>query len=293
MTGQSLMPPPWLAHPRIPFGSIGWRMGDGESYLWRWHDWFEALPDDPRNHYRELFPAPLTWPWFYEPVDEDGETQREDEDDYCLLGLDGECLVAHWQRHGRPRYNRRQLLAAPPEDFVFFWKPDPGVIGPACLGQWQPSQFWWPTGAYSCAEQYMMAEKSRLFGDKDVAAQIMAADDPKQMKALGRQAKGFDGRLWDKAKHSIVLNGNYAKFAQNPGLRDYLLSTGDAVLVEASPLDAIWGIGLGETNPKAHDPGQWRGQNLLGFALMEVRHEIRRVWGNSGLLDWTTIQPTR
>ena len=74
----------------------------------------------------------------------------------------------------------------------------------------------------------------------------------------------------------MILNGNYAKFTQNEALRQFLLSTGDSVLVEASPYDTIWGIGIDPENPNVQDPRQWRGQNLLGFALMEVRDEIRR-----------------
>ena len=83
----------------------------------------------------------------------------------------------------------------------------------------------------------------------------------------------------------VLLNGNFLKFTQNPALREYLLSTGDNILVEASPLDAVWGIRMGKTNEHAQDPLKWKGQNLLGFALMEVRDEIRRVWKNAALCE--------
>ncbi|SPT67581.1 Swarming motility protein ybiA [Anaerobiospirillum thomasii] len=89
--------------------------------------------------------------------------------------------------------------------------------------------------------------------------------------------RGFDHKVWDKFKYSIVLNGNYLKFSQNRDLRDFLLSTYDKVIVEASPYDAIWGICLSGSDPKSCDPMLWRGENLLGFALMEVRDEIHRV----------------
>ena len=104
------------------------------------------------------------------------------------------------------------------------------------------------------------------------------------MKALGRKVRNFDPQVWDKLKYSIVLNGNYYKFTQNKEMMDFLLSTGDKILVEASPVDTIWGIGLGKENEKAKNVAMWRGKNLLGFALMEVRDEIRKVYQNVHLL---------
>ena len=104
------------------------------------------------------------------------------------------------------------------------------------------------------------------------------------MKALGRKVRNFDPQVWDKVKYSIVLNGNYYKFTQNKEMMDFLLSTGDKILVEASPLDTIWGIGLDKDNEKAHNIASWRGKNLLGFALMEVRDEIRKLYQNVQLL---------
>ena len=89
--------------------------------------------------------------------------------------------------------------------------------------------------------------------------------------------------------HAIVLLGNWHKFSQNRELREFLLSTGDSVLVEASPYDAIWGIRLAASSPEAQDPMKWRGQNLLGFALMEVRDELRRVTQNEMLCDWSMV----
>ena len=130
----------------------------------------------------------------------------------------------------------------------------------------------------------MMAEKARLFGDEEVEKEIMNTSDPKLMKALGRKVRNFDPQVWDKVKYSIVLNGNYYKFTQNKEMMDFLLSTGNKILVEASPMDTIWGIGLGKDNEKAHNIASWRGQNFLGFALMEVRDEIRKVYQNVHLL---------
>lgn len=95
------------------------------------------------------------------------------------------------------------------------------------------------------------------------------------IKKLGRQVQGYDDAVWAKVRQQISVRGNYEKFSQNEDLKEYLLSTGDKILVEASPKDIIWGIGLDEVSPDAPKPGNWRGQNILGFALMEVREIIK------------------
>ena len=149
--------------------------------------------------------------------------------------------------------------------------------------------FYTTADSYLCMEQYMMAAKAELFGDKEIRDQILKCSDQKQIKALGRKVRGFDQKVWDKFKYAIVLLGNWHKFSQNRELREFLLSTGDSVLVEASPYDAIWGIRLPASAPEAQDPMKWRGRNLLGFALMEVRDELRRVTQNEMLCDWSTV----
>lgn len=138
----------------------------------------------------------------------------------------------------------------------------------------------------------MMAGKAQLFGDEERRKEILACSDPKQIKALGRKVRGFDQVVWDKFKYAIVLNGNWCKFSQNRELREFLLSTGDSVLVEASPYDRIWGIQLSADTPEAQNPFRWRGENLLGFALMEVRDELLRVTKNEMLCDWRTVWET-
>ena len=138
----------------------------------------------------------------------------------------------------------------------------------------------------------MMAGKAELFGDQEIREQILKCSDPKQIKTLGRKVRNFDQVVWDKFKYAIVLNGNWCKFSQNRPLREFLLSTGDSVLVEASPYDNIWGIRLSASSPDAQNPLKWRGQNLLGFALMEVRDELQRVTRNEMMCDWSTVWKT-
>jgi ribA/ribD-fused uncharacterized protein len=117
----------------------------------------------------------------------------------------------------------------------------------------------------------MMAEKARLFGDDEVLDEILSITDPKDAKALGRKVRDFDGARWEKARMDIVVRGNEEKFGQNPNLRKHLVSTKNEILVEASPSDAIWEIGLSRDDARAKDPRTWRGSNLLGFALTHVR----------------------
>lgn len=127
---------------------------------------------------------------------------------------------------------------------------------------------------YVCAEQYMHAEKARLFGDSAMAERIMKSDSPHEHKLMGGRVAGFEQAKWDANKVAIVTAGSRAKFGQNAGLRRRLLDTGDAILAEANPKDYIWGIGLAEDDPDAQDPIKWQGENLLGQILMAVRSEL-------------------
>lgn len=163
-------------------------------------------------------------------------------------------------------------------EYLHFWGHRPrtdGAVSAACFSQWYASPFAIGGVRYPTAEHWMMAEKARLFGDEVALANVLAKGDPGAAKAAGRGVNGFDDARWRQHREEIVFRGNFAKFDQHPALRAFLLATGDRVLVEASPVDAIWGIGLAATDPQAQDPLQWRGLNLLGFALMRVRRAIR------------------
>jgi ribA/ribD-fused uncharacterized protein len=165
-------------------------------------------------------------------------------------------------------------MTSPSPGFVFFWdaRPGPGgTLGPGCLSQWWPARFVVGGLAFATAEHYMMWRKARLFGDERVAAMILDAPGPDAAKKLGREVTGFDTAVWSEHRFAAVVAGNRAKFGQDDALRAYLLGTGDRVLVEASPVDPIWGIGLAADHPDARVPDRWPGQNLLGRALMEVR----------------------
>jgi ribA/ribD-fused uncharacterized protein len=171
---------------------------------------------------------------------------------------------------------RRAEHGGVPMDFVFFWGPkSAGSSGEECLSQWYESPFDVEGTTYATAEHFMMAGKARLFGDEKAARRVLAARTPAEAKNIGRQVRDFDSAVWDAHRVGIVVAGNVAKFGADPALRDYLLGTGERVLVEASPLDRIWGIGLRGDDERALTPSTWRGLNLLGFALMTARDELR------------------
>lgn len=158
-----------------------------------------------------------------------------------------------------------------------FWGHRPqrdGSPGSGCLSQWWPAPFTVDDVRYPTAEHWMMAAKARLFGDADAEARILAARSPAEAKNVGGLVRGFDEERWAAERFGIVVAGSVAKFGQDPALRGYLLATGARVLVEASPVDRVWGIGLAAGDERATDPGRWRGENLLGFALMEARERL-------------------
>lgn len=143
------------------------------------------------------------------------------------------------------------------------------------FSQWYPASFVINGCLYNCAEQYMMAQKARLFGDKERLGHIMYSNNPATQKALGRKVAGFKREVWDTVSRDVVLRASLAKFSQNPELLAYILGTGEDILVEASPTDTIWGIGLDELDPDALDPAKWQGTNWLGEVLMETRSALR------------------
>ncbi len=161
----------------------------------------------------------------------------------------------------------------PSRKILYFWghTPTPGKINKSCFSQWYDCYFTIDGVCYHTTEQYMMASKARLFEDEETLLEIMNAYSPAEYKKLGRKVKGFEASIWDEKKLNIVVEGNKAKFGQNPDLKEFLLATSDAILVEASPFDKIWGIGMDIETALNGCVEDWNGENLLGSALMEVR----------------------
>lgn len=142
------------------------------------------------------------------------------------------------------------------------------------LSNWYPSRFLVDGIEFSSMEQYMMYQKAICFRDEKIASQILETDDVAVIKQLGRSVKGYSDHIWNGVRQIIVYDGLKAKFSQNPGLKQQLLDTGDAILAECAVTDQIWGIGRSMTDPDRLDNNKWRGQNLLGYALMMVRKEL-------------------
>lgn len=165
----------------------------------------------------------------------------------------------------------------PENKFLFFWGHQPskdGTITKACLSQWWINSFVVDDVEYKTAEHWMMAKKAELFYDKEVLGKILIAESPAEAKKLGREVKNYDDAVWLNNRYEIVKQGNFHKFSQNADLKEFLLQTQNRVLVESSPVDPIWGIGMAHDHADANYPEKWSGLNLLGFALMEVRDEL-------------------
>ncbi len=171
----------------------------------------------------------------------------------------------------------RQVQAGARPKYLVFWGHQPradGKLGTPCLSQWWPARFDSDGEAFGSAEQYMMWRKATLFDDSEGAAAILQARSPAQAKALGRKVEHFNEATWIDHRWEIVVAASVAKFSSNPDLRSFLVATAGRVLVEASPVDRIWGIGLAADSEFAQVPQRWRGLNLLGFALMEARERL-------------------
>jgi ribA/ribD-fused uncharacterized protein len=161
--------------------------------------------------------------------------------------------------------------------YLFFWGHQPskdGSISSTCLSQWWLAPFTVEGIVYQTAEHWMMAEKARLFNDEGILKKIIETATPAAAKKLGRKVSNFDPEVWDAHKSGIVVKGNYYKFFQDEALRVFLVNTQERVLVEASPVDKIWGIGMAKDHADINNPEKWKGANLLGYALMEVRDQL-------------------
>lgn len=162
--------------------------------------------------------------------------------------------------------------------YLHFWGHTPrrdGTLGSSCLSQWWLSPFTVDGVEYGTAEHWMMAAKARLFSDAEAEAAVLASRTPAEAKKAGRLVRGFDEAIWERERFGIVVEGSVHKFASTPALSSFLVGTGSRVLVEASPMDRIWGVGLAADDERIQDPERWLGPNLLGFALMEARERLR------------------
>jgi len=182
----------------------------------------------------------------------------------------------------------KRLVDNDKERFTFFWETE------SPFSQWHKSKFiapvyFWPKKEFTnqlvkngypeeveftSAEQFMMYTKAMLFMDLETASEILRTKNVRKIKELGRQVKPFIENTWNVYRWNVVYMANKYKFTQNKILKQALLNTKGTTLVEASPYDKVWGIGLGEKDPQALNRSNWRGQNLLGEILTELRIEL-------------------
>lgn len=274
---KNMMAPLWLMYPQIPKGSIGWRMGYGEDYEMKFSEWFHNLTKEEKEEFNSKFPEPICFTHF----------------EFNILRYN-DFWTYKWQKDNRPVYSietmKKENAQGKKREKIFFWgHTSEGTIGSKCLSQWYMADFYVGHIKYCCMEQYMMSKKALLFGDKEINEQIMKSSKQGEIKSLGRKIRGFKEEIWSQFKRPIILTGNYYKFSQLENFRKFLLGTGDAMLIEASPYDRIWGIGMSAEEAEKCEIDKWKGQNLLGFALMEVRDELKRIWKYEDEIDFEEL----
>lgn len=175
-------------------------------------------------------------------------------------------------------YNKAWLKMQPVADYIFFFDSKPsndGNITSACFSEWWPSKFTENGITYRTAGHYLLSWKAKLFSDVKTANEIIEKRFPKDVKALAKHIINFDSSVWKEYRYDIMKQGNYLKFSQNSALRQFLLSTGNSTIAAANPTDKVWGIGLAAHDSNAYKAQLWPGENLLGFALMQVRDELK------------------
>ncbi|WP_297295327.1 NADAR family protein [uncultured Brachyspira sp.] len=267
---QNIIPPIWFIN--------------NNSYNKIFNNYFNQLSSDDKEEYKNLFEEPIIYKGFYNNnfINENVFSNN----DY---------KIEYWNEEGKQKYSLSKLKTdfnkGKKIDFLFFYghTNDKNEITKSSLSQWYIKDFKENNLTFNCMEKYMMYNKALLFDDKKIAEEILNNNQPKAIKELGRKVSNFKDEIWDKVKYTIILKGNYYKFSQNNDLRNFLLNTKNKVLVEASPYDKVWGIKMKYDNENIENPFFWQGENLLGFALMEVRDEIKRVYKNYDIIDWNSF----
>lgn len=273
---KKLMVPLWFAYPKTERYSIGWRWGSAESYAGKFWEWFDALSCDEQEEYKQLFPEPKDWAGIYDDILEDNGIS-------C-----GKFYVYNWQpKYGRNWLQRQLEEEGRTKEFLFFSEEESsknGKVDVNCLGLSWKEQFNFIDTNYDSLKDYILRSKLGLIEDEETANQIYDCKLD-EFETLVENSKDLYQKSWEKYRYYILLNGIWYKFFQNKDLRDYLISTGDRVLVYAD-LDDVFGIGLSIGSEEIKDPSKWKGQNLLGFGLMIIRDELQRVTKNEALLDY-------
>lgn len=152
---------------------------------------------------------------------------------------------------------------------IFFWGDDD------VYSNFYRFEFKYKGKTFFCSEQAFMWEKAMLFGDKNIAGQILKSTHPYECKKLGRKVKNYDDKKWGKVREDIWKEILINKFSSEP-LKSEILKTKNKILVEASPYDKLYGIGLEVWDDRVLDENNWKGKNLLGKILMGVREDLNQ-----------------
>ena len=265
------LPPQWLAFPSIECGSIGWRMGSGETYGELLYQWMEGLTEEELDLYHQMFPPPISWTGTWNP---DWEQASEEVD--AITFAHNNFYTYIW----RPNKDTKYTPSMFPREGNFQVR----VFGPdSSFSPWFRSEFVYGGEDFWCAIQALVSDKASFMND---SKDLSAAKTPEEVIQIEQSISAVDENMWKTWEYTAMLNVTWNKFFQNRELRQELLDTGDSLLVVALPGDSHWGIGMDPENPSAKNPWEWKGENLMGFALMEVRDELLRVCRYQNVCDW-------
>ena len=270
MKSDKIMKPLWLEYPDVSRFEIFWRMGGGEDYAYKLHNWYEELSAEDKAEYRELFPEPAEWRGCWDDY--------YNENEYFIFS--DNFSVLRWDGDGTPKYNKAELkeqFSKEKKEIISFPKYTPEKLSNEqrhLLYQYTPEKVSKYYRYLLCPDGWGTAVECMTFL-YDTILEFLAAGEA----AFEKENRKDE---WEKWKYTSALNAIwqvYGYYTDN----NYLLDTGDSILVMTDPDDKVWGAGLAEDDPDLADPAKWPGENLYGFALMEVRDEIRRIWKNVGL----------
>lgn len=275
-TINSPMPPIWIMYPHISEYSIGWRMGYGEGYKYDLYDWIQSLLEEDQKKYHFMFPEPTFWrsSVLLDDTDQDNEMYER---------WVGDLLIQFWQENGIMKYSKDNDLKQ------FNLKPIIQIDDnldyiniKSCLNKKNNSPFTVDTDDYFCLEQYIVAQKALMFNNDDIFNQIIETKNIDKVLVLDQSITNIDRALWSHYYYTICLTGNYYKFSQNIEMRNYLLSTDGQLIIEGYSSNIL----NNEDFDLRKNLNNYIGENIEGFALMEVRDELMRLYKYFDLIDW-------
>lgn len=296
---EHIMPPLWLRFPKTERHSSDWLSDDLDAYVKQFNQWYATLTVEARQKYQNMFPEPKVWHGYYALWD---NQLGNDE-----IAFQPYQKPEHWQnaitlwsdlataKYDLAVFQKQIELGKHFRYFYFDERLLDDMHGNQTPAYFSP-HFFTPISDYHAdyanLDQYIVGQKMAIFEPKDgesIRDKIALLRTAEDVQRANEKIKNFNQAIWNIHEYSVLLNGNYQKFHQNEKLRDLLLATHHQILVYATD-DLHLGVGLHQGEQQILDPLQWRGKNLLGFALMEVRDELARVWQFADIIDWKKYQ---